>query len=127
MKSQDTPEKVLTGQQCKAIALLAGGASIEFAAIEVKVNASTIHAWLKKESFIVEYKAATSLVIEHATSQLKSATGEAVSVLRSVANDGEAPASSRVSAARTILEMAYRAREMDDVIARIEALENQTP
>jgi DNA-binding NarL/FixJ family response regulator len=50
MKSQDTPEKVLTGGQCKVLALLAGGASIEAAASCAKINSSTVHAWLKKES-----------------------------------------------------------------------------
>jgi hypothetical protein len=127
MKTQGTPEKVLTGQQCKALALLAGGDSIEAAASAAKVNPATVHAWLKKESFVVEYRAATSLVIAHATSQLKSATGEAVSTLRAVCRDDVAPASARVSAARTILELAYRAVEIDDVIARIEKLENLNP
>jgi hypothetical protein len=123
MKSQDTPEKVLTGGQSKVLALLAGGATIEAAASASKVNPATVHAWLKKEPFVGAYKAATSAVIEHATNQLKSATGEAVSTLRAVASDIEAPASSRVSAARTILELAYRAVEIDELAARIEALE----
>jgi len=123
MKSQDAPAKVLTGQQCKAIAFLAGGATIEAAAIEVKVNPATIHAWLRKDLFVAEYKAATSLAIEHATNQLKSATGLAVSTLRDVASDINTPASSRVSAARTILELAYRAVEISDIAARLDALE----
>ncbi len=123
MKSQDTPEKVLTGQQSKVLGLLAGGSTIEAAALETKINPSTIHAWLRKEPFVGEYKAATSLVIEFATNQLKSACGEAVSTLRAVCGDSEAPASSRVSAARTILDLAYRAVEISDIAARLDALE----
>jgi hypothetical protein len=123
MKSQGAAENVLTGQQSKVLALLAGGSTIEAAASESKVNPSTVHAWLKKEPFAGEYKAATRIVIEHATTQLKAATGEAVSTLRAVAGDDDAPASSRVSAAKTILELAYRAVELDDLAERIQALE----
>lgn len=37
--------------------------------------------------------------------------------------DKDAPAGSRVTAAKTVLEMAVKAVELDDLAARIEALE----
>ena len=43
--------------------------------------------------------------------------------LRSVMNDCEAPYSTRVTAARTVLDLAIRCVEIDDLTSRIEALE----
>lgn len=37
--------------------------------------------------------------------------------------DGEAPASSRVTAAKVVLEMALKVTEMEDLTRRVEALE----
>ena len=45
--------------------------------------------------------------------------------LRSVMQDAEAPASARVSAAKTVLETAIKAVELEDLEARIVALETQ--
>lgn len=123
METLPAEEKPLTGPQIKAIAHLAAGNTIEAAAKEAKVSAVTLHTWLKKEPFLSEYKSATRAVIEHASSQLKAATGKAVNTLCEVAEDSTAPASSRVSAARAIMELAYRSVELDEQAQRIEALE----
>ncbi len=117
----------LTGKQSKVLALLVSGATIESAAKGGATNAATIHSWLKRPDFAAAYRAARRVVVAQATATLQAACSEAVSTLRAVSSDIDAPASSRVSAARTILELAYRAVEIDDVIARIEKLENPTP
>jgi len=127
MKTQDSEPLELTGKQANVLALLVTGASIESAARKEKTNASTIHAWMKKPEFRGAYNDALNDVIAHSSSQLKAACAVAVTVLREVAEDGATTSASRVSAARSILELAYRAREQDEVIARIEALEGLTP
>jgi hypothetical protein len=114
----------LSGKQSKVLALLVSGATIEAAAKAGAINPATIHQWLKRPQFVESYKAARRDVVTQATASLQAACGEAVSTLRAVASDIDAPASSRVSAARTILELAYRAVELDDLAGRIEALEN---
>jgi ribulose 1,5-bisphosphate carboxylase large subunit-like protein len=43
--------------------------------------------------------------------------------LKDVAENEDSPASARVSAAKTILEMAMKAVELDDVIRRLDELE----
>jgi len=48
-------------------------------------------------------------------------------VLREVAEDREAPASSRVAAARTILEQSIGAIELMDLQERVEMLEKMLP
>jgi hypothetical protein len=64
-------------------------------------------------------------VVQHAITQVQRATGEAVETLRSVMQDAEAPASARVSAAKAILETSVKGIEIEDLAARIAALEAQ--
>ena len=53
--------------------------------------------------------------------QVQQATGEAVATLRQVMQAADAPASAKVSAAKTILETAVKAVELEDLEARIVA------
>ena len=57
--------------------------------------------------------------------QFKSAAGEAVAALVAIVRDPEAPASARVSGARTILEFTGRAVEIVDLHVRIQKLEQE--
>ncbi len=114
----------LTGKQSKVLALLVSGATIEAAASRSKVNPATVHAWLKKPHFADGYRTARRAVVTQATATLQAACSDAVSTLQAVANDATAPASSRVSAARVILEMSLKSFELEDLAARIAALEN---
>jgi hypothetical protein len=125
---QDTAPKPsgdeLTGKQSKVLALLVGGHTIEAAAKGGATNPATVHAWLKKPGFAQSYKDARRGVVNQATAQLQAACADAVSTLLTVAKDKYAPASSRVSAARAILEMSLKAVELEDLAERIEALES---
>jgi hypothetical protein len=62
-------------------------------------------------------------MVEVAIAQLQSDCTIAVRVLREVAEDREAPASSRVAAARTIIEQSVGAIQLIDLQERIEHLE----
>ena len=62
-------------------------------------------------------------MVEQAVSGLQQAAGEAVAVLATIAGDAAQPAGARVSAARTILDQAFRGMEVLDLAARIEQLE----
>ena len=57
--------------------------------------------------------------------QVQQATGEAVATLRKIMQAADAAASAKVSAAKTILETAIKAVELEDLEARIAALEAQ--
>ena len=78
---------------------------------------------MKEPAFRDAYREARREVVSHAISQLQRGCGDAVKTLLAVANDSEAPASSRVSAAKAILETSVKAVELDDLGARLEALE----
>lgn len=127
MKSNETQPAeplALTGKQSGVLALLVAGSSIDAAAKAQSVNPSTVFEWLKKDDFKAAYRAAVSEAVNHASGQLKAACSDAVNTLRDVANDSEAPAAPRVSAARAIIELSMKAIELDELAARIEALES---
>ena len=83
----------------------------------------TLWRWLQLPAFQSRYRAARRQVVETAIAQLQSDCTKAARVLTEIAEDKEAPASSRVSAARTILEQAVGGIELVDLQERIESLE----
>ena len=85
----------------------------------------TAGRWLKNLSFQAAYREARRQVVQQAIVQVQHATGTAVQTLVAVMQDNESPSSARVSAARSILEMAIRTVEIEDLEARITALEQQ--
>jgi hypothetical protein len=121
---QDTATNELTGKQSKVLCALVSGANIESAAESAGINPVTIHRWMKESAFTQQYRAMRRDVVNQATATLQAACGDAVSTLRAIANDKDAPASSRVSAARAILDTSIKAIEIEDLAGRIEALEN---
>lgn len=62
-------------------------------------------------------------MVQQAIAQVQAATGEAVETLRKVMQDADASASAKVAAAKAILETAIKAVELEDLEARIVALE----
>ena len=96
------------------------------AATAIGVDERTLRRWLRDDAvFQTAYREARRQVVQQAIVQVQQATGEAVETLRKVMQDDEAPASARVSAARVVLETAVKAVEVEDLEARITALEAQ--
>mgnify|MGYP001291069725 CR=1 FL=1 len=60
-----------------------------------------------------------------AVGQLQAACSVAVVALTDISKDVNCPASARVSAARTVLEMALKGVELEDLAVRVEELEKQ--
>ena len=97
--------------------------TIEEAAKMANVGEHTVYRWLKLPEFAEAYREARREVVQHAVSRLQQAVGQAVAVLCEVMNDQDTPPSSRVQAARAVLEQAIRTVENEDIITRIEKLE----
>jgi DNA-binding MurR/RpiR family transcriptional regulator len=113
----------LTHKQDQAIIALLSQSSIPDAAQACGLSPVTLHRWLKDTGFQAAYREARRHVVQQAITQVQQATGEAVETLRAVMQDPEAPASAKVSAAKTILETAVKAVELEDVEQRLAALE----
>ena len=118
-------ETALTHRQEKFMMALLACATITQAAQTVPIAEITAVRWLKEPAFQAAYRTARRHVVEHAIAQVQQATGEAVETLRSVMQDPEAPASARVSAAKAVLDTAVKAVELENLEARITALEQQ--
>ena len=115
----------LTRKQEQAIAALLAAPSVGEAAQQTGVSEPTLYRWLKHDAFQTAYRAARREVVRQAVAHLQRASGEAVHTLQAIMGNAEAPASARVSAARTVLDTAIKAVELEDLEARIAMLEQQ--
>ena len=110
------------GQQEQFIAELLSHPTVEAAAKAVGIGHVTAWRWLKDPAFAERYREATRMATRHAAALLQAAAREAVANLREIQSKGASEAA-RVSAARTILEMAFKAADVEDIQQRLDELE----
>jgi DNA-binding MurR/RpiR family transcriptional regulator len=110
-------------RQETAIAALLTERTMAEAAAKCGVSEKTLYRWSLDPGFDARYKQARSAMLTQAVNVLRQGANEASDTLIAVARDTTAPANARVSAARTVLEMLLRSRELDELEARLEALE----
>ncbi len=108
-----------------AVGALITEPTISKAAQVAGIGEVTLWRWLQLPAFQDEYRKARREAVSHAVARLQRISGHAVEALSSVMSDTEAPASSRVSAAKAVLEFSFRAIELEDLEKRITALEVQ--
>jgi AcrR family transcriptional regulator len=113
----------LDPKQERAIASLLSEPTVERAAEKAGVNPATVYRWFKDDPFSIAYREARRHAVQQAIAHLQQTSHAAVSALQDVMSDSDSPASARVTAAKTILELAIRAVELEDLAARVEALE----
>jgi DNA-binding MurR/RpiR family transcriptional regulator len=110
-------------QQEAAIIGLLTKPSIDAAAKHAGISGPTLWRWLQEPGFQAEYRKARRHALGQATAQLQQASSAAVGALKEIIEDKEAPSSARVTAARTVLEVAVKAIEVEDLEVRVQALE----
>ena len=113
----------LNRKQEMAISCLLEQPTIKEAAVFCGVGEVTLWRWLQQPEFQERYRQAKRQVVEQAITRLQQVTGAAVTTLREIMLDSEAPASSRVTAAKTILETAVKSVELEDLVTRLDKLE----
>jgi len=106
-----------------AIAGLLQGSSIGDAAKLARVSESSLFRWLRDEDFRKAYQEARREAVGQAVAQLQRSCGRAVEGLVDVLDDGEAPASAKVSASKTILELSLKSVEIENLEQRVVELE----
>jgi hypothetical protein len=104
------------------IAALLAQPTIEAAAKSAGISVATARRWMNAPSFREQYREARREAMRQTTGRLQAAALEAVDALCKVQRGGESE-SARVSAARTILEQALKAADLEDVQQRLDALE----
>jgi hypothetical protein len=110
------------GQE-RAIFALLSEPTLKAAAASASISETTLWRWLREPAFKDAYRKARSDALAQATAKLQALAAEAVDTLVEVHRNREIGAHIRVSAARAILELAYKVHEIEDLEARIEALE----
>lgn len=116
-------EPKLPAKQEAFLAALLVNPTIKAACEESRIGETTGWRYLNEEKFKERYRKAQRQVVEHAIVRLRADAGDAAKALREIVDDSTAPASARVSAARTILEITFKSVEIYDVEGRMDALE----
>lgn len=122
MADTTTSDK-LNAKQHRAISGLLSEPSIRQAAKVADVPEKTLFNWLKNGEFSEAYRAARRESVQQATARLQYASSAAVSILCQLMTHETVHASIRLSAAKTILELSIKTLEIDDLAARLDALE----
>jgi hypothetical protein len=115
----------LTPKQERALVALLDCGEIKEASERAEVSDVTLWRWLQTPLFQSRYRAARRQVVERAIAQLQADSTVAARVLREVAEDKEANASARVSAARAIIEHTLKAVELLDLEERVQEIERR--
>jgi hypothetical protein len=104
------------------ISALLSSRSVEEAAAKTGIALITARRWMQDPEFVEQFRKARQEIMGQATTQIQQATSEAIVALRQVISTGDSEAA-KVSSARTILEIAFKAAEIDQLEQRIETLE----
>jgi len=106
-----------------AIAALLTQRSVDEAARSVNIGTTTLLRWMQMPEFQGAYRDARRAAFGQSVARLQQASTAAVAVLLKIMTDANAPASSRVRAAQSVLDCAARAIGIEDVDARVAELE----
>ena len=110
-------------KQEEAIAALLSQRSIEDAARVAGVGVRTLLRWLKLPEFDAAYRDGRRKAFGQAVARLQQGTSAAATTLLKVMIDSSTPASVRVRAADSVFNHAAKAIEIEDIEARVAALE----
>ncbi len=125
MQTSADIDGTLSAKQQKALAALLAMPTIKAAAEHAGVSESALYGWLRDDqAFIKAYRIARRENVKHVIAHMQQGAHDMVDVLRNVAMSAKTPASARVSAASKYLDVVLKATELDDLAARIEALEH---
>jgi len=117
------PSGKLGRKKEEAIVALLSQRSVDEAARIISVTPRTLYRWMKDPEFDAAYREARRAAFAQSVARLQQASGAAVSTLLKIMVDTNAPASTRVRAADSVLSHTAKAIELDDIEARLAELE----
>jgi hypothetical protein len=113
-----------TGADSALIVALACGQPVRQAGETADVSERTVYRRLQDEAFRASLARERARLVEEAVGRLALGMTTAADTLVTIATDLEAPTSTRVSAARAVLELGSRLRAELDLERRLEQLED---
>ena len=114
----------LTAKQEQALQAVISHPTLKEAALAAGISETTLWRYMQDKAFARRLREARRDAVNHAVTRLQRASSDAVTVLDDLMKSDKAPASARISAARTVLDYAIRAAETEGLRARIEELED---
>jgi hypothetical protein len=124
--SERSSEQKFSRRKEMAIGALLSHPTLTAAASASGVSARTLTRWLQDKAFSARVRRERAALLESTTDLLRKESVGAVAVLASVAKNQRAPCGSRVTAAKAIIELSFKAGELLQLTARVEELERQT-
>jgi len=112
----------LTNRQEKAIILLLQNKNLDEVAKTLRVSRSTIYKWFERQDFKEKFAEVRQQVFNESLEELKTLTKEAIATLKDILKNGTKE-TSRVTASKTVLELALRLKEVEELEKRVEELE----
>jgi AICAR transformylase/IMP cyclohydrolase PurH len=110
----------------EAVAALLTQRSIEEAARVAGIGTQTLIRWLKVPEFQTAYREARRAAFGQSVARPQQASSAAATTLLKIMLDTAAPPSTRVRAAECIMNHSIKAIEVEDIEARVSALEEAT-
>jgi transposase-like protein len=107
----------------EAIAALLSQRNVDEAARTIGVAPSTLLRWMKEPEFDAAYRQARRDAFSQSIARLQQASSASVPTLLKIMVDPDAPASTRVRAADSVLDHSAKAIELEDIEARVSELE----
>ena len=115
----------ISRRQQRAIPVLLATPTLKEASTELGVGESTLIRWLAQEPFQQAYRHARSIVMNEAFDLMQRGCTEAVECLLTIMRAKNSSPFVKLQAAQSILDMAMKSRTIEDMEARIEALEHE--
>ena len=109
----------------EVIAALLQNPTIKEAATVTGLHENTVLRLMKQPEFQDQYRQARQELLQSTLNKLQELSSQAVATLSVVMAAQKSPASARVSAARTVLEMQLRLIETADILQRLAVIEGK--
>lgn len=117
--------RLLSEKQEEGVVALLSHPTVRRAAEQVGVDEKTMHRWLEQPAFSAAYRRARREAFSQAIAASQRYAPLALQALAKIVMDESKPPSARVSAAGAILKFSRESLELDDLAARLDAVEAQ--
>jgi hypothetical protein len=107
----------------EAIAALLTHRTVEEAAKSIDIATKTLLRWMQLPEFKAAYREARRDAFGQCIARLQYGSTAAASTILKIMVDANAPASSRLRAAETVITQTIKAVEIEDIEARVAAIE----
>ncbi len=118
-------QQQISTRQKRAVFHLISSGDAQSAAQAARVSEKTVHRWLDNEAFQAYLRQSRVDFVSQTTGRLQQASTDAATTLTEIIQDQKAPATARVSAIRIALDYSYRGLEIEQLLTRLDALEEQ--